>query len=131
MSSNSDFVIKPLATAAVAVAIDQFILKNDMNRSMYLGLASGVGASLGSSIGFLPPVNFGMQSFFGNGKGVTQRITEMGVGVGAAYVINNYVLKNTGFRDNFTNQIGVIVAADLAGEYISDYIAGRPLAFFE
>ena len=129
--SSSDFFIKPLATGCVAVAIDQFILKNDMNRSMYIGLAAGVGASLGSTIGFIPPINFGMQTFFGNGKGASQRLTEMAVGVGAAYVINNYVLKNTSFRDNFTNQIGVIVVADLAGEYISDYISGRPLAFFE
>ena len=31
----------------------------------------------------------------------------------------------------YMNTIGVIVAADLAGEYISDYVAGRPLAIFE
>jgi hypothetical protein len=27
------------------------------------------------------------------------------------------------------NKIGGIVAADLIGEYISDYLAGRPLSF--
>ena len=31
--SNSDFIIKPLATGAVAVALNQFILKeNDMQK---------------------------------------------------------------------------------------------------
>jgi len=36
LTSNSDFMIKPLATGAVAVAINQFILKeNDMNKSLY------------------------------------------------------------------------------------------------
>ena len=35
-SSNSDFIIKPVSTAVVAVAINQFILKeNDMNKSLY------------------------------------------------------------------------------------------------
>jgi len=55
----------------------------------------------------------------------------IGLGTGASFVLNSYVLKNTSFRDNFLNQIGAIIAADLAGEYISDYVAGRPLAIFE
>ena len=132
-TSNSDFIIKPLATGAVAVAINQFILKeNDMNRSMYLGIAAAGGAAAGSFVGsMLPDMNFGSQQYFGNGKGVSQRIAEIGMGSGAAFILNTYVLKNTSFRDNWMNQIGVIVAADLAGEYISDYVAGRPLAIFE
>ena len=27
------------------------------------------------------------------------------------------------------NNIGGIIAADIAGEYIADYLAGRPLSF--
>jgi hypothetical protein len=132
-TSNSDFIIKPLSTAAVAVAIDQFILKeSNMQKSMYLGAAAGAGVAAGSFVGsMIPPMNFGQQAYFGNGKGVSARIAEIGLGTGAAFVLNTYVLKNTSFRDNYMNQIGVIVAADLAGEYISDYVAGRPLAIFE
>jgi hypothetical protein len=132
-TSNSDFIIKPLATGAVAVAINQFILKeNDMNKSLYLGVASAVGVAGGQFVGsMIPPMNFGQQAYFGNGKGVSQRIAEIGLGTGGAFVLNTYVLKNTSFRDNYINQIGVIIAADLAGEYISDYVAGRALAIFE
>jgi hypothetical protein len=132
-TSNSDFIIKPLATSAVAVAINQFILKeNDMNKSLYLGAAAGLGVAGGSFIGsMMPDINFGSQQYFGNGKGVSQRIAEIGLGTAGAFVLNSYVLKNTSFRDNYINQIGVIVVADLAGEYISDYVAGRPLAIFE
>jgi hypothetical protein len=132
-TSNSDFIIKPLATGAVAVAINQFILKeNDMNRSLYLGLAAAGGVAAGGFVGsMIPPMNFGQQAYFGNGKGVSQRIAEIGMGGAGAFVLNQYVLKNTSFRDNYMNTIGVIVAADLAGEYISDYVAGRPLAIFE
>ena len=132
-TSNSDFIIKPLATGAVAVAINQFILKeNDMNKSLYLGVASAVGVAGGGFVGsMIPPMNFGQQAYFGNGKGVSQRIAEIGLGTAGAFVLNTYVLKNTSFRDNYINQIGVIIAADLAGEYISDYVAGRALAIFE
>ena len=132
-TSNSDFIIKPLATGAVAVAINQFILKeNDMNKSLYLGLAAAGGVAAGSFVGsMIPPMNFGSQAYFGNGKGVSQRIAEIGLGTAGAFVLNTYVLRNTSFRDNYVNQIGTIIAADLAGEYISDYVAGRPLAIFE
>ena len=132
-TSNSDFIIKPVSSAVVAIAIDQFFLKeSNMQKSMYLGAAVGLGVAGGSFVGsMIPPMNFGQQAYFGNGKGVSARIAEIGLGTGAAFVLNTYVLKNTSFRDNYVNQIGVIVAADLAGEYISDYVAGRPLAIFE
>ena len=132
-SSNSDFIIKPLSTAAVAVAINQFILKeNDMNKSLYLGAAAGLGVLGGGYVGsMLPAMNFGNTAYFGNGKGVSARIAEIGVGTAGAFILNTYVLKNSSFRDNYMNQIGVIIAADLAGEYITDYISGRALAIFE
>ena len=131
--TNSDFIIKPLTTGAVAVALNQFILKeNDMQKSMYLGVAAGAGVAAGSFVGsMLPAMNFGSQQYFGNGKGVSQRIAEIGCGTIGAFVLNTYVLKNSSFRDNYMNQIGVIIAADLAGEYITDYVAGRALAIFE
>jgi len=131
--TNSDFIIKPLSTAAVAVAINQFILKeNDMQKSMYLGAAAGLGVAGGSFVAsMIPPMNFGNSAYFGNGKGVSARIAEIGLGTAGAFVLNTYVLKNSSFRDNYMNQIGVIIAADLAGEYITDYVAGRALAIFE
>ena len=123
-TSNSDFIIKPLATGAIAVAINQFILKeNDMQKSMYLAAAAGLGVAAGGYVGsMIPPMNFGNSAYFGNGKGVSARIAEIGVGTGAAFVLNTYVLNNTSFRDNYMNQIGVIIAADLAGEYILSLI---------
>ena len=131
--SNSDFIIKPASTAVVAFAINNFILKeNDMQKSMYLAAAAGLGVLGGGYIGsMIPPMNFGSQQFFDNGKGVSARIAEIGVGTAGAFILNTYVLKNSSFRDNYMNQIGVIIAADLAGEYITDYVAGRALAVFE
>ena len=131
-TSNSDFIIKPLATGVVAVALNQFILKEDMQKSMYLGIAAAGGVAGGSFVAsMIPPMNFGNTAYFGNGKGVAARIAEIGLGTAGSFVLNTYVLKNSSFRDNYMNQIGVIIAADLAGEYISDYVAGRALAIFE
>ena len=132
-TSNSDMLIKPMATAAVAVALDQFILKeSNMQKSIYLGVASGIGAGAGSFVASsLPGLNFGNETYFGNGKGLSQRLAEVTIGTGASFVLNQYVLKNSGFRDNYMSTIGVILASDLAGEYISDFFAGRLLAIFE
>ena len=132
-TSNSDFIIKPASTAAVAFAINNFILKeNDMQKSMYLAAAAGAGVLAGGYVGsMIPPMNFGNSAYFGNGKGVSARIAEIGLGTAGAYVLNTFVLKNSSFRDSYMNQIAVIIASDLCGEYITDYVAGRVLAIFE
>ena len=93
--SNSDFIIKPASTFAVAVAINQFILKeNDMNKSLYLGAAAGLGVLGGGYVGsMIPAMNFGNTAYFGNGKGVSSRVAEIGVGTIGAFVLNTYVLK--------------------------------------
>jgi hypothetical protein len=50
--SNSDFIIKPASNAAVAFAINNFILKeNDMQKSMYLAAAAGLGVAAGGYVG--------------------------------------------------------------------------------
>ena len=89
-SSNSDFIIKPLSTAAVAVAINQFILKeNDMNKSLYLGAAAGLGVLAGGYVGsMLPAMNFGNAQYFSNGKCVRARIAEFGIVTTFAFVLN-------------------------------------------
>ena len=131
-SSNSDFIVKPMATGVTAYLLDVFVLKEtNTSKSISLGVSAAAGVTIGGMVGGLtPPINFNNTSFFGNGKGLSARITEIGAGTASSYIINNYVMKNVGYRDTMYNTIGVIVVADLVGEYISDFIAGRPLAIF-
>lgn len=128
MSTSQDYVIKPLVTAACALAIDKLIFKeNDLNKSITFCVASGAGAYLGMSVGSsLPVINlpFNLPS----GKGLTQRAAEIGFGVGACYALNKYVLKNTGYRDDTFSKIGAFILSDIAGEYATDFIAGRSLS---
>ena len=127
---NSDFIVKPVATALSAFVIDQFVFKEtDSNKSISIAAASRIGASTGMMVGsVLPSLNLG--TYFGNGKGLSQRIAEISLGTGASYVINTMILKNVGFRESPFSKLPVFIAADIAGEYVSDYIAGRPLAIF-
>jgi hypothetical protein len=127
---NSDFIVKPMATALVAFAIDSFVLKEtDTNKTISIAVAAGAGAAGGMMLGsFLP--SFDLGTYFGNGKGLSQRVAEIGLGAAGSYVVNTMVLKNVSYRENAFDKIPVFIAADIAGEYISDYIAGRPLAIF-
>jgi hypothetical protein len=128
MSTSQDYVIKPLVTAACALAIDKIIFKeNDLNKSITFCVASATGAYIGMSVGNSLPVitlPFNLPS----GKGLTQRAAEVGCGIGACYVLNKYVMKNTGYRDDSFSKIGAFILADIAGEYASDFIAGRSLS---
>jgi hypothetical protein len=128
--SQTDYIVKPLATAAAAIAIDQFFFnESDLNKSLTFGVSAGAGAYLGMMVGSsLPDLSSTLPTFLGNGKGLIQRVSEVGFGVGSAYAVNKFILKNNCYRENTMNKIGAFIAADIAGEYISDYIAGRPLA---
>jgi len=129
-SVSSDYIIKPLATAGLVVALDQMVLnENNLNNSIIFGAAAAAGVYTGMMIGIaLPDLSHSLPVFLGNGKGLLQRVAEVGFGTGIGYAVNKFVFKNTGYKEIMTNKLGVLVAADIGGEYISDFLAGRPLA---
>ena len=53
-------------------------------------------------------------------------MAEVGFGVGTLYGINRFILKNNTYRRNITNKLITLTAADIAGKYILDFVAGRP-----
>ena len=130
VSTSSDYMIKPLATAGLVVALDQMYLnESNINNSIIFGASAGAGVYAGMMIGSsLPDLGDSLPVFLGNGKGLLQRVAEVGFGTGIGYAVNKFVFKNTGYRENMYNKLGVLVAADIGGEYISDFIAGRPLS---
>ena len=130
-STSSIDTVKIISTAASAYAINSFIMgETNNNKNMYLGLAAGIGAGVGSTVAsFLPDMSTG--TVLGNGKALMSRVSEIGVGVASSYAINNYVIRNVGYNENFVNKLIVLTAADVAGEYISDYVNGRALSFLE
>ena len=77
---------------------------------------------------YLPDVHQYLSTILGNGKCLLQRVAEIGLSTGTSFVVNQYILKNLSYRENIYNKIGTITAAEIASEYISDFIAGRPLS---
>lgn len=129
--SSSDYMIKPLATAGLVVALDQMVLnESNLNNSIIFGVSAAAGVYAGMMIGSaIPDMSATLPVFLGNGKGLIQRVAEVGFGAGAGYGVNKFVFKNSGgYRENMYNKIGVLVAADIGGEYITDFIQGRPLS---
>ena len=59
------------------------------------------------------------------------RILEIGLGTGATYGLNKFVFNNDLNPNDLMKKVGVIVAADVIGEYITAYIEGRPRSFLK
>ena len=130
VSTSSDYMIKPLATAGLVVALDHFFLnESNINNSIIFAASAGAGVYAGMMVGSsLPDMSDSLPVFLGNGKGLMQRVAEVGFGTGVGFAVNKFVFKNSGYRENMTNKLGVLVAADIGGEYITDFLAGRPLS---
>ena len=127
---SSDYVIKPLATASTVFLIETFVFnETDQTKALTFSAAAAIGTYGGMVIGSsLPDMSSTLPIYLGNGKGLLQRVAEVGFGGSASFVLNRYVLKNSSYRENIMNKIGTLIVADIVGEYVADYIAGRPLA---
>ena len=89
MSSN----LKPLITGAVIVALDKYAMnQQNLNNSLYFGLAGAVGI-FGAQIvtPMIPKQGSGTMI---DPRTLEGRILEVGLGAGATYGINRFVLKN-------------------------------------
>ena len=92
---SSDIVAKPIATATVAFLIDKFILnESDINPFITFVASCGGGAYLGMMVGSpLLDISYYIPTLLGNGKGLVQRVAEIGLGTGTSLVVHKYTLK--------------------------------------
>ena len=128
MSENT--LLKPIVMGATVVALDKFVMKNqNMNESLYFGLAGAVGAYGGAMVAKAMPLPLPSGEYF-DGKTLEMRIAEIGVGAGVGYALNKFVLKNDFNKQNMLNKLGILAGADFIAEYLTDYIQGRAPAFF-
>ena len=74
VSTSSDYMIKPLATAGLVVALDQFFLnESNINNSIIFAASAGAGVYAGMMVGSsLPDLSESLPVFLGNGKGLMQ-----------------------------------------------------------
>lgn len=126
MSSN----LKPLITGAVIVALDKYALnQQNLNNSLYFGLAGAIGI-FGAQIvtPMIPKQGTGTMI---DPRTLEGRILEVGLGAGATYGINRFVLNNDLRPNELMMKVAVIAGADFIAEYVDDYLAGRPLNFLQ
>ena len=124
--------IKPIVGGLTAVVLDKYVLMNqNLNSSLYFGASVAGALSVVSMFEtnvptFLPDI----PSIGASGQTLSKRVAEITAGAGSAYAINRFVLNNDNSPQMMAKKIGVIIASDLAGEYMSDYFASRPLSYF-
>ena len=126
MSSN----LKPILAGAVIVVIDKYELnQQNLNNSIYFGIAGAVGIFGAQIVTPLIP-NQGSGTMI-DPRTLEGRVLEVGLGTGATYALNKFVFLNDLNPNDLMMKVGVIVAADFVAEYIDDYLAGRPLSFLK
>ena len=122
--------LKPILTGGVIVLLDKYSLnQQDRNSSLYFGLSGAIGIFAAQMVVPMIP-NQGSGGMV-DPKTLEGRILEIGLGAGAVYSINRFVLNNDLRLNDLMIKAGVIAAADFISEYIDDYLAGRPLSFLK
>ena len=128
MSENT--LLKPMVMAGTVVALDKFVMKTqNLNESLYLGLAGAVGAYTGRMVAKALPLPLPTGEYF-DGKTLEMRIAEIGIATGFAFGLNKYGLKNDFNRNQMLNKLALLATADFISEYAVDYIQGNKLSFF-
>ena len=126
MNSN----LKPFLVGGLIVAADKFVLnQQDMNSSLYFGVAGVAGIYAAQNLKQMLPSNQGQISTMIDVKTLETRMLEVSLGAGATYAINKFALNNDLRPNELLQKVGVIIAADFLGEYIDDYMNNRALSF--
>ena len=89
--SSTDYVVKPIATAGVAIVIDQFFFnESDLTKSITFGFSAGSGAYLGMMVGSsLPDLSSTLPTFLGNGKACSKELVRLVLGLELVMVFIN------------------------------------------
>ena len=124
--------LKPFLTGGAIIALDKFVLnQQDMNSSLYFGVAGVAGLFASQLLVPMLPNNQGTFSDMVDTKTLETRVLEVGLGTGATFAINKFVLNNDIRPNDLLQKVGVIVAADFISEYIDDYMNNRALSFLK
>jgi hypothetical protein len=132
---KSHVFIKSLAAGVVAACLDNYLNASEgyrMNPQIISGnvaFGSIVGGSIFASNYIAPSLTHLIpipDTALFSGKTLEHRLIEVGLGTGGA------VLLNQTLRTNYTTlmtQAGIIVLADVVGEYVGDYAKSTPLSY--
>ena len=124
-SSINPIVLKSLISVPIAYILDQKVLKEgDMYSSAYFASSVGAGIYVGSTFG--STVAASIPSIPQSYIGIAERVSEIGLGAGASWALNKWVLKNDKYGTG-VSRLAVISASDIFSSLIVDYLNGQPL----
>ena len=128
--------VKPAVTGVLAGGADYGLFNRSLSNpqeammnSAYFAAAVAGGIAAAEMVG--PTVTSFVQlgSAFSNGKTLEERGFEIIGASAAAYALNSVVFKNDRFGD-LMPRIGIIVGADIIGEYITDLMLLEKPSYF-
>ena len=132
-------VVKAVSSAVIAGALDNYINEGGNMDARSVGRSAGFGTIVGGAIyasnyiapSFTNMVPMADTSFF-NGKTLEHRLIEITLGSAGAIALGK-----TGIANNFLpnrdipKKIGIILIADVLGEYVADYVHSKPLSYLQ
>lgn len=132
-------VVKAVSSSIISTVLDNYVIENGAMNSSAMGRSAGFGLVVGGAIyatqyiapSFTNLVPMTDTSFF-NGKTLEHRLIELTLGSAAAIAMGK-----TGIASNFLpnrdipKKIGIILIADVLGEYVADYCHSKPLSYLQ
>jgi hypothetical protein len=127
-SVSTPFDYRPVITGALTVALDKYLLEEpNMTNSLYLGAATVAGVYAGQIIAPALPIGIPNSTLY-NGKTLELRLAEVGLGSLGSWGVNTYLMNNARYGD-FYKKVGIISVANVAGQYINDYLTNKPMNY--
>ena len=125
---STPFDYSPVITGALTVALDKYLLEEpNMTNSLYLGAAAVAGVYAGQMIAPAIPLGIPNSTLY-NGKTLELRLAEVGLGSLGSWGVNTYLMNNARYGD-FYKKVGIIAVANVAGQYINDYLTNKPMNY--
>lgn len=127
---SNPLIIKGVSSAIIATAIDKYYFEqNNTTHNLVFGASTAFGIVIGSAIGSQIPSSVIEDTAFYNGKTIAQRSFELIFGAGVSYGAFAYSKYNYSPSD-MQLRVAAVLATDFCSEYITDYMTGNPLAYF-
>ena len=132
--SDNHSLIKAVSGGVVAGALNHYMSygydtnPNAIRRSAMFGGVVGAGLLTADMIAPSVAAKQSSNTHWMSSKPLEHRLIGVGVGTAAVVVFNNYVFTTS--SESTMQVAGIVVLADIAGEYIADYMTSQPLSYF-
>jgi hypothetical protein len=130
----SHCAIKSVSAGLIAAVLDNYIVENgsrnsySYSRNIAFGVLVGSSVALGDyispSLTHMTPIP---DTALFSGKTLEHRLIELSLGLTTTVGVNRYIYGTT--VGTMAQQVGIVVLADVLGEYIADYAKSQPLNY--